>query len=158
MANAAEDYARINNTHAMSIAWLNTGSVADDTIHVFDAPALNALDVVMIIFNARFIPCAGGIRQADTPDQALSRKVLYNQMDGLKGDCRQNGTHGLKDGLGISVRMMTEKIQQCHALRSGAQPFGSQGLSPVLNMWMMDRCLSHTGMYSFFEQFYTANY
>ena len=62
MANAAEDDAGIDNAHAMRIAWFNAGRVADNTIHVFDAPALNALDVMMIIFNARFVSCAGGTR------------------------------------------------------------------------------------------------
>jgi hypothetical protein len=90
---------------------------------------LNALDVVVIIFNARFVPCAGRIRQADTPDQAFSREILYDQVDGLKGDCRK--TNGLKNGLSISMRMMMQKIQNRHALCSGAQPFGSQGLNPV---------------------------
>jgi hypothetical protein len=132
MANTAEDDTGLDNTHAVRIRGFNAGSVADDTIDVFDAPALNALDVVVIIFNARFVPCAGGIRQAATPDQAFSRKVLYDQMDGLKGDCRQRETNGLKDGLGIGMRMMMQKIQDRHALCRSAQSFGAQGLKPVV--------------------------
>lgn len=71
MANAAKDDAGFDNAHAVRIAGLDAGGMADDTINVFDAPALNALDVVVIVFDARFVPCAGGIRQADTTDQAL---------------------------------------------------------------------------------------
>jgi hypothetical protein len=134
MTEAAEDYAGFDNTHTVRIAWINAGSVADDTIDVLDAPALNALDVVVIIIDARFVPCAGGIRQAATPDQAHSRKVVYDQMDGLKGDCRQQRTNGLKDGLGIGMRMMMQKIQDRRALCSRAQPFGSQGLNPVVGV------------------------
>ena len=125
MANAAKDDAGFDNTHAVRVAGINAGSVADNTIDVFDAPALNALNMMMIVFNARFVPCAGGIRQADTTDQTLPGQVLYDQVDGLKGDCRQRGTHGLKDGLGVGMRMMMQKIQNRDALRSGAQPFGS---------------------------------
>ena len=143
MTEAAEDYAGFDNTHTVRIAWINAGSVADDTVHVFDAPALNALDVVVIIFNARFVPCADGVRQAGTPDQAFSRKVLYDQMDGLKGDCWQRGTNGLKDGLGIGMRMMMQKIQNRRALCSGAQPLGSQGLNPVAGVRMMERRMRH---------------
>jgi hypothetical protein len=46
MANAAEDDAGFDNRHAVRIAAVNAGSVVDETIHVFDAPALNALDEV----------------------------------------------------------------------------------------------------------------
>jgi hypothetical protein len=145
MANAAKDDAGFDNTHAVRVAGINAGSVADDTIDVFDAPTLNALDVVVIIFDARFIPCAGGIRQANTTDQAFAGKVLYDQVDGLKGNCQQSGTHSLKDGLGIGMRMMMQKIQNRDALCGGAQPFGSQGLNPVVGARMMDRRLRHAG-------------
>ena len=134
MANTAEDDTGLDNTHAVRLAGNKAGSVADDTVDVFDAPASNALDVVVIIFNARFVARADGIRQAGTSDQAFSRKVLYDQMDGLKGDCPQRGTNGLKDGLGIGMRMMMKKIQYRCALWSGAQPFSSQGLNPVGGM------------------------
>jgi hypothetical protein len=43
------------------------------------------------------------------------------------------------------MRMMKQKIQNRHALRSRAQPFGSQGLNPVVGTWMMDRRLRHAG-------------
>ncbi len=132
MANATKDDGGFDNTHAMRIAGINAGSVADNAIDVFDAPTLNALDMVVIIFNARFVPGAGGIRQADATDQAFFRKVLHNQVDGLNRDCRQRGTHSLKDGLGIGMRMMMQKIQNRHALRVGAQPFSSKGLNPVM--------------------------
>ncbi len=134
MANTAEDDAGFDNTHAVRIAGINAGRVADDTINVFDAPALNALDVMVIIFDARFVSCAGGIRQADTPDQAVSRPVLYDQVDGLKRDCWQRGAHGLKDGIGIVKRMLLQKIQNREALRSGPQPVGPQGLNPVMGV------------------------
>jgi hypothetical protein len=125
VANTAEDDTGLENTHAVRIGGFNARSVADDTVDVFDTPALNALDVVVIIIDARFVPCAGGVRQAATPDQAYSRKVVYDQMDGLKGDCRQQRTNRLKDGLGIGMRMMMQKIQDRRALCSGAQALGS---------------------------------
>jgi len=88
MANAAKDDAGFDNPHAVRIAGVNAGGVADNTIHIFDAPAFNALDVMVIVVNARFVPRAGGIREADAADQAFSREVLYDQVDGLKRDCR----------------------------------------------------------------------
>ncbi len=65
-------------------------------------------------------------------NQAFSGKVLYDQVNGLKRDRRQGGAHRLKDGLGVGMRMVVQKIQNRHALRGGAQPFGSQGLNPVV--------------------------
>jgi hypothetical protein len=46
MANAEEDHAGFDHSPAVRIAAVNAGSVADETIHVFDAPALNAFDEV----------------------------------------------------------------------------------------------------------------
>jgi hypothetical protein len=46
------------------------------------------LDAIAIVFNARFVPCAGGNRQADTADQAVPGKVLDDQSDGSKGNRR----------------------------------------------------------------------
>ena len=132
MANTAEDDTGLDNTHAVRITGFNAGSVADDTIDVFDAPAVNALDVVVIVFDARFVPRADRIRQRGPPDQAFSRQVLYDHMDGLKGDCRQRETNGLKDGLGIGMRMMMQKIQHRRALCRSAQAFGAQDLKPFV--------------------------
>ncbi|MFG1293133.1 hypothetical protein V5F45_16480 [Xanthobacter sp. V1C-2] len=115
----------------MRIAWFDAGGMTDNTIHVLDAAASNALDVVVIILNTRFVPRAGGIRQADATDQALPGKALHDQVDGLKRDGRQRWTHGLKDGFGIGMRMMVQEIQDRDALHGGAQPLGSQGLNPV---------------------------
>ncbi len=134
MANTAKDDGGFYNTHAVGITGMNARSVANNTIHVFDTSTLNTLDVMVIVFNTRFIPCTGRIRQANATDQTRPGQVLHDQVDSLNGACRQSGTHRLKDSLGIGMRMMMQKIQNRDALRGGAQPSGSQGLHPVVGV------------------------
>jgi hypothetical protein len=134
MANAAKDDAGFDDAHTMRTRWRKARGGADNTIHVFDPAAFNALKVVMIIVDACFVPSAGGVRQTDATDQAFLREIVCDQVDGLKGDRRQGRPHSPKDGVGVGMWMMMHKIQNRHALHCGAQPFGSQDLSPIMGM------------------------
>lgn len=132
MANATENDAGLDDAHAVRMVRIKAWGVPDNAIHIFDAAALNALDMMMIVVDACLVTGAVGIGRADAADDAVIDKVMDDQVNRLKRKRRQGQARRAKNRIRVRVRVMMQEIQNRDALRGGAQPLGPHNLRPVV--------------------------
>ena len=80
---------------------------ADGASDVFDGTARAADEMVVVVADARFVPCDGS-RWVDAPDQAGVAQHPQAVVDGLVGDLAEVRSHEIDDRTGVGVGVFVD--------------------------------------------------